>query len=131
MDSAFFSTLLVEDLRDGPRRAPNPSETGESTGGTKAVRVRRADTGPRRDQRARYPARTALTRVRTEREVRRDPVSCSLPATYLCKTLAISVWYGMPSSSARARMSIRSTAERRILTRLFLTEVARAASRNA
>ncbi len=28
--------------------------------------------------------------------------SDSLPVTYLCKTLAMRVWYGMPSSSARA-----------------------------
>ena len=50
-----------------------------------------ADTGPRRGQRARYPARTALARVRVEREVGRGPVSCNRPATYLCKTLAINV----------------------------------------
>lgn len=45
-------------------------------------------------------------------------VSANLPLMYLCSTLAMSVWYGMPSSSALARMSRRSIHDRRMFTRV-------------
>ncbi len=48
-----------------------------------------------------YAARRRLVRP-VERVVRRDDLSVNRPVTNLWSTLAMSVWYGTPSSAARA-----------------------------
>ena len=48
----------------------------------------------------RYAARRRLARP-LERVVRRDDFSVNRPVTNLWSTLAMSVWYGTPSSAAR------------------------------
>lgn len=47
-----------------------------------------------------YAARCRLARP-LDRVVRRDDFSVNRPVTNLCSTLAMSVWYGTPSSAAR------------------------------
>jgi len=65
-----------------------------------------------------------------DREVRLDVFSIKRPETYSCNTLAINVCHGMPSSNARACISIGSGEDKRMLMRLSLVKVAVAAALN-